>query len=88
MRRIKLNCLTDKTSYLLKINNMESKKYSLNKEDLKKILIGACIALGGSFLTYLSAILTQIDMGIYTPVVVAIFSILINTGKKFIEGIK
>jgi len=65
---------------------MESKRFALNKEDGMKILIGACIAMGGALLTYLSSILTQIDFGVYTPVVVAIASILINAGKKFLEG--
>ena len=66
----------------------KSKQYSYNREDIYKILVGACIAMGGAFLTYASAMITQIDFGVYTPIVVAIASILINAGKKFIEGKK
>ena len=65
---------------------MQSKKFSWNDEDIKKILVGACIAIGGAFLTYLSSIITNIDFGDYTPIIVAIASILINAGKKFLEG--
>jgi hypothetical protein len=67
---------------------MISQKYSLNKEDMLKIGKGACIALGGTLATYLLDVLTQIDMGVYTPVVVSIFSILINTFSKWISRIK
>jgi hypothetical protein len=65
-----------------------SKKYSLNSQDLGKILKGACIALSAAILTYLTSILGEIDFGSYTPVVVALGSILINTGLKFLEGQK
>jgi hypothetical protein len=65
---------------------MESKQFSFNKKDIQKILVGACIAMGGAFLTYASAIITNIDFGVYTPIIVAIASILINACKKFLEG--
>ena len=67
-------------------NNMESKKFSLNKEDFKKILVGALVAVAGALLTYLSEVVTQVDFGGYSPMVVAILSILINAGRKFITG--
>lgn len=67
---------------------MISKKYSLNKADLTKIVKGACIALGGTLATYLLDILTQIDIGIYTPIVVSIFSILLNTFLKWLSRTK
>ena len=44
--------------------------------------------MGGAFLTYASAIITNIDFGVYTPMIVAIASILINACKKFLEGKK
>ena len=65
-----------------------SKAYSLNKTDLLKIAKGANIALGGAILTYLASILGEIDFGSYTALVVAVGSILINAGLKFIEGKK
>ncbi len=66
---------------------METKKYSLNQQDLLKILIGACIAVGGALLTYLAGIITQIDFGIYTPIIVALASILINAARNFLKGV-
>lgn len=65
-----------------------SPKYQLNKEDGLKILKGACIALGGALLTYLSSIIGQINFGDFTPIVVALLSILINAGIKFLSGEK
>jgi len=65
-----------------------SVKYTFNKEDGKKILVGAGIAVGGALLTYLANLLPNLEFGEFTPVVVAIFSILINAGRKFIENRK
>lgn len=65
---------------------MQSEKYTLNREDVQKIITGALIALGGALLTYLSQIITQVDFGVWTPTVVALASILINASKKFLEG--
>jgi hypothetical protein len=64
----------------------KSTKYTLTKTDMTKVLVGALIAIGGAFLTYLASAITQIDFGVYTPVVVALSSILINAAKKFLEG--
>lgn len=65
---------------------MESKRYTLNQEDLIKILTGAGLALGGALITYLTEIVGQIDLGVYTPVFVAVMSILINAFRKFLSG--
>lgn len=65
---------------------MESIKYSLNKADLLKIGKGALIAVGGALLTYLSSVITQVDFGQYTALIVAVASILINAGLKFFQG--
>lgn len=66
----------------------QSARFTLNKEDGQKILKGASIALGGALLTYLLEIIPEIDFGSYTPTVVAVASILINAGLKFIAGKK
>lgn len=71
-----------------KVSSVQSAKYTLNKNDVMKILKGAGIALGGAALTYLLQILPDIDFGNYTPAVVALLSILINAGLKFINGKK
>ena len=65
---------------------MQSERFTLNKDDLQKILTGAAVALGGALLTYVSQIVTQIDFGVWTPTVVALASILVNAGRKFLEG--
>lgn len=61
-----------------------SKRFSLNKSDLQKIGTGALIAISGALLTYLTKVIADIDFGVYTPVAVAIFSVLANAGRKFI----
>lgn len=65
---------------------MESKKYTLNKQDLLKIGKGAVIALSGAGLTYALSKVNQIDFGQYTLVIVPILTILINAGLKFVQG--
>lgn len=61
-----------------------SAKYQLNKEDGKKILVGAGVAVGGALLTYLADLIPNVDFGVYTPIVVSIASVLINAGRKFL----
>jgi hypothetical protein len=73
-------------SRIIKLTNQMSKKFSLNSQDLEKILKGACIALGGALLTYSASVIGEVDFGPYTPVIVAVGSILINAGLKFLEG--
>lgn len=63
---------------------MKSKKWSLIKPDLKKLAIGASIALLGALATYLQDTIPNIDFGAYTPIVVAINSVLVNAIRKFI----
>jgi len=64
----------------------ESKRFSLNRIDLEKIGTGLLIALGGAFLTYVSKTLVSVDFGDYTPIVVALNSVLINAGRKFLAS--
>jgi hypothetical protein len=71
-----------------------SQKYALTKTDLMKIGKGALIAIGGAFLTYLSAVIGDINFTVnyqdnalnLTPFVSATISILINASWKFLEG--
>ncbi len=65
---------------------MESKKYSLNKEELGKVGRGALIAIGGALVTYSAEIVVQIDFGTWTPIIVSISSILINAARKYLAG--
>jgi ABC-type antimicrobial peptide transport system permease subunit len=61
-----------------------SKAYQLNKEDLRRILIGASVAVGGALVTYVADTIPNVDFGSWTPVVVAFSSILVNAARKFI----
>lgn len=61
-----------------------SKRYQLNKEDLKRIGIGALVALVGALLTYLETLIPSVDFGVYTPVAVAVNSILANAVRKYL----
>lgn len=57
-------------------------------EDLKALAIGACIAGAGTVLTYLLEAIPKIDFGEWSPVVVAIASILINFIRKVLSETK
>jgi len=56
--------------------------YKVNKKDGKKILIGAGIAGAGAVLTYLAEVIPNVDFEAWTPVVVAMFSVLVNIVRK------
>ena len=64
---------------------MEGGRFSLNMTDWLKVGKGALIASAGAGLTYLSANVMGADFGMYTPVVVAGWSIFVNLAKKFLE---
>lgn len=66
----------------------ESKKYRLNWEDIKKILKGAGIAMGGAGITYFIAILPEVEMGQYTPFIAGGIMILLNLARKLLSGEK
>lgn len=59
-------------------------KVKPTKENLIKIAKGAGIAGIGAILVYLTEAIPGIDFGIYTPIAVAIFSILVNYVRKVI----
>jgi hypothetical protein len=65
-----------------------SPKYQLNKADLLKIGKGALIALGGALLTYIAATLPGVNFGVYTPLVVALGGVIINSLTKFLQDCK
>lgn len=64
----------------------DSKKYSLNKEDGKKLLKGLLVACGGAILTYIAQTVSEVDFGSWTPVIVALSSVLVNAARKFLAG--
>lgn len=64
----------------------DSKKYQLNSADGKRILLGAFVACGGALLTYVATLIPNVDFGAYTPLVVALAGVLVNSGRKFLKN--
>lgn len=65
-----------------------SPKFSFKGINWKKIGIWALMAIAGTLLTYVADLIPTIDFGIYTPIVVAGFSILSNIARKWITETK
>ena len=65
---------------------MKSRKFQLNKTDLTKILTGAGVAGAGASLAFLVETVPFIDFGDWSPFVVAGFSILANSVRKYLAG--
>lgn len=65
---------------------MASKLYKLNQEDLKKIGVGALVAVVGALLTYFSETIASVDFGDLTPVVMALWSVVANIVRKFLTN--
>ena len=63
-----------------------SYKYTLNQSDLKKVGIGALIAIGGALLTYIEQTIPLVDFGDITPLVVALNGVIVNFLRKFLQG--
>ena len=59
----------------------------LGKIDFKKIGIGAGIAMTGALLTYLTQVVGGLDLGEWTPIVVAVWSIIVNALRKILDGV-
>lgn len=65
----------------------QSKQWSLNNIDYKKLLIGAGVALLGALATYMADTIPGLDFGVWTPIVVAVNSVIVNAIRKFIMGV-
>jgi hypothetical protein len=61
-----------------------STSFSISKEELISVLKGLGIVCGGAALTYLTAFVAGHDFGSYTPVIVALWSVVVNFLRKFI----
>ena len=77
-----------KREYTMATNEVKSRRWVLNKEDLIKIGKSFLISLGGFVLTYLTDLIPTIEWGEYKPIVVAVSAWLINLGWKFLRGNK
>lgn len=67
-----------------------SARFTLSKNDGKKVLRGACYAIAGAVLTYLVGVVGNTNFVIhgvnYTPMVVSVFSIFSSAAYKFLDG--
>lgn len=65
-----------------------SPKYTLNKQDLLKILRGAVIATGGALATYVTtAVIPNLDQNTMLGALVAgVASIVLNVARKYMAG--
>lgn len=60
---------------------------TLNKTDWKKIAVGAGIAVAGAALTYLTEVIPTVDLGeVWTPIVMAGWSVLANIVRKWLTS--
>ena len=60
-------------------------KFSIDKLGWIKIGKGALVAIIGALLTYVAQTAGNLNFGEFTPIVVALMSILVNAGRKWIE---
>jgi hypothetical protein len=61
---------------------------TFDKITIEKIWKGALIAGGSALLTYILQAIAGMDFGDFTPVVVAVCGILINTVKSYFQGVE
>jgi hypothetical protein len=63
-----------------------SDKYALNSADIIKIAKGLLIAVGGAAITYLLAILPNVDFGQYSFIIFPLASTGLNAALKYFQG--
>lgn len=63
-----------------------SPAFSISKEEVVSVLKGLGIAVAGAALTYLTSYFTHTDFGVYTPIVVAVWSAIVNFARKFVPS--
>ena len=61
-----------------------SDKLKLNWVDGKKVLKGLAIAVVGAILTYGTNTLPNVELGMWTPMVMAGWSVVVNLVRKFV----
>jgi len=59
-------------------------KFSLDRTDLVKLGKGLLIAVAGAALTYCSEWIAGADFGSWTPMVVTVWSVVVNVVRKWI----
>ena len=58
----------------------------VDQQDLIKVAKGAGLAAAGAGMTYVTAWITSTEFGDWTPVVVAVWAIVVNAARKWIQG--
>jgi hypothetical protein len=62
-----------------------SEKGQLIEKDIKSLAIGLGITLLGAALTYLTEYITKADFGVYSPIVVSVWALIVNLVRKFLS---
>lgn len=62
-----------------------SPKFNLTTTDWDSIKRGALVALAGALVVFLVETVSTLDVGAYTPFLVAIASVLVNVIRKWIS---
>lgn len=74
---------------VVKLSNnkyMENTRFTFKGIDWKKVGKGALIAVGGALLTYGTSFVSGTDFGAYTPLVVALWGVVVNIAHKYVEA--
>ena len=61
-----------------------SPAFSITSDQFISVLKGLGIALAGAALTYLTSYFSHTDFGAYTPIVVAVWSTVVNFARKYV----
>lgn len=61
-------------------------KFILEKSEWISVGKGALIAIVGSLLTYFTAFFAKTNFGEMTPIIVAVWSVLVNIARKWISS--
>lgn len=60
-------------------------RFKIDREQLVKVGKGLLIAMAGAGLTYIEKEAANLDFGDFTPIAVAVNSVFVNFGRKFIS---
>ena len=61
-------------------------KNKLTNNNWKKIGKGFLIAIAGAGLTYITDTLPNVELGVFQPIVMAGWSVLVNMARKFLQN--
>lgn len=70
------------------IKTFGPESFSFKGINWKKVGMGAIVAMTGALLTYITQWVTSSDFGDYTPLVMAVWSIAANIGRKWVSNLE